>query len=348
MAARRLDQVHRAGLLRDLRALRLETQPRRRADGHERVLPRRRGAAGRRGLARHRHQRGGCGGQAAPVRRAQRRCVRGGRERGAEAAHPLAAVAAPRPRRDHGDRRGAAHAQRQEVRGAGQAHPRRRSAGESGQPGRVEESGVDAAFPRQRGVALTSPTAGEPQRWSAATEHPDMWVDSDEDPRDTGTELVDERGTLNEYLRAYRITLQMKCAGLDAAQLAQRSVPPSTMSLLGLVRHLAEVERYWFRVVMAGEAAAKLYSPDGQRDGDWLGAVVDDDVVAQAWSQWRAEVTLAEQLVDEAPDLDVMGTMRDGQSIRLREVLVHMIEEYARHCGHADLLRECIDGRVGQ
>jgi len=175
-----------------------------------------------------------------------------------------------------------------------------------------------------------------------------MWVDSDEDPRDTGTELVDERGTLNEYLRAYRITLQMKCAGLDAAQLAQRSVPPSTMSLLGLVRHLAEVERYWFRVVMAGEAAAKLYSPDGQRDGDWLGAVVDDDVVAQAWSQWRAEVTLAEQLVDEAPDLDVMGTMRDGQSIRLREVLVHMIEEYARHCGHADLLRECIDGRVGQ
>src|SRR3954454_22287135 len=110
----------------------------------------------------------------------------------------------------------------------------------------------------------------DPCPGTVATVHPDMWVDPDDDPRDTGDELVDERRTLTEYLRAYRITLQMKCAGLDTAQLAQRSVPPSTMSLLGLVRHLAEVERYWFRVVMAGEAAAKLYSPDGQRDGDWL------------------------------------------------------------------------------
>jgi len=188
----------------------------------------------------------------------------------------------------------------------------------------------------------------EPQRWSAATVHPDMWVDAEADPRDTGVELVDERGTLTEYLRAYRITLQMKCADLDSSQLAQRSVPPSTMSLLGLVRHLAEVERYWFRAVMAGETAPKLYSPEGRRDGDWDGAVADDDVVAQAWAHWRAEVTFAEQLVDHAPDLDVVGRMRDGQSIRLREVLVHMLEEYARHCGHADLLRECLDGRVGQ
>src|SRR4051794_8606830 len=191
-------------------------------------------------------------------------------------------------------------------------------------------------------------SSDEPRRWSAATVHPDMWVDPDDDPRDTGDELVDERRTLTEYLRAYRITLQMKCAGLDTAQLAQRSVPPSTMSLLGLVRHLAEVERYWFRVVMAGEAAKKLYSPDGQRDGDFDAAVADEEVVADAWQHWREEVALAERLVDEAPDLDVRGTMRDGQSIRLREVLVHMIEEYARHCGHADLLRERIDGRVGQ
>src|SRR3954471_14771778 len=165
---------------------------------------------------------------------------------------------------------------------------------------------------------MTSPTpTGEPQRWSAATVHPDMWVDSDDDPRDSGTELVDERLTLTEYLRAYRITLQMKCAGLDATQLAQRSVPPSTMSLLGLVRHLAEVERYWFRVVMAGETAPKLFSPDGQRDGEWDGAVADDDVVTQAWEHWRDEVALAEQLVDAAADLDIAGRMRDGQSIRL-------------------------------
>jgi uncharacterized damage-inducible protein DinB len=187
-----------------------------------------------------------------------------------------------------------------------------------------------------------------PQRWSAATVHPDMWVDPDDDPRDTGVELVDERGTLTEYLRAYRFTLQMKCADLDAVQLAERSVPPSTMSLLGLVRHITEAERYWFRIVMAGESASKIYSADGQQDGAWDGAVPDDDVVAQAWEHWREEVALAERFVDEADDLGVTGRMRDGQSIGLREVLVHMIEEYARHCGHADLLRECLDGRVGQ
>ena len=175
-----------------------------------------------------------------------------------------------------------------------------------------------------------------------------MWADPDDDPRDTGAELVDERGTLTEYLRAYRITLQMKCADLDADQLAMRSVPPSTMSLLGLVRHLAEVERYWFRVVMAGEPAARLYSPEGERDHDFDGAVPEDGVVAQAWSDWRAEVAFAEQLVEGSDDLDRTGVMRDGRSIRLREVLVHMIEEYARHCGHADLLRERVDGRVGQ
>jgi uncharacterized damage-inducible protein DinB len=196
-------------------------------------------------------------------------------------------------------------------------------------------------------MSSTEATTG-PQRWSAAAVHPDMWVDPDNDPRDSGVELVDERGTLTEYLRAYRITLQMKCADLDAAQLAQRSVPPSTMSLLGLVRHLAEVERYWFRVVMAGESVPKLYNEDGQRDGDWDGAIADDDVATQAWASWRDEVAFAERLVDTAVDLDVVGRMRDGQSIRLREVLVHMLEEYARHCGHADLLRERVDGRVGQ
>src|SRR4051794_21295634 len=116
-----------------------------------------------------------------------------------------------------------------------------------------------------------------------------MWVDPANDPRDSGTELVDERGTLTEYLRAYRITLQMKCADLDATQLAQRAVPPSTMSLLGLVRHLAEVERYWFRVVMAGETAPKLYNPDRQGDGEWNGAGSADDVVAQAWGDRGGE-----------------------------------------------------------
>jgi uncharacterized damage-inducible protein DinB len=175
-----------------------------------------------------------------------------------------------------------------------------------------------------------------------------LWVDPQHDPRDTGTELADERATLLEYLRAYRLTLEMKCADLDAEQLARRSVPPSTMSLLGLIRHMAEVERGWFRRVMDGQEVTKLYCTDTNRDGDWDDARADPETVSQAWAAWREECAFAEAFVTASPDLGRSGTMRDGGPIQLRELLVHMIEEYARHCGHADLLRECIDGRVGQ
>jgi uncharacterized damage-inducible protein DinB len=175
-----------------------------------------------------------------------------------------------------------------------------------------------------------------------------MWVDPDNDPRDSGAELVDERMTLLEYLRGYRLTLEMKCADLDAGQLARRSVPPSTMSLLGLIRHMSEVERYWFRRVMAGNDVPDLYCSEDDRERDWNGAVDDPIVVARAWLAWRDEVDAAERFVAETNDLGTFGRRSDGSVIRLREVLVHMIEEYARHCGHADLLRERIDGRVGQ
>jgi Protein of unknown function (DUF664) len=148
-----------------------------------------------------------------------------------------------------------------------------------------------------------------PERWNAAGPGSNMWMDPAQDARfAAGTKLEGERATLLDYLRGYRLTMEMKCAGLDPAQLARRSVPPSTMSLLGLIRHMADVERNWFRRVMAQADAPPLYSPD----------------------------------------LGIRGTTRDGDAIALREVLVHMIEEYARHCGHADLLRERIDGRVGQ
>jgi hypothetical protein len=100
---------------------------------------------------------------------------------------------------------------------------------------------------------------GAPKRWTVSPVSEDMWLDPQDDPRDTGVETVDERSNLLDYLRAYRLTMEMKCAGLDAAQMASRSVPPSTMSLLGLVRHMAEVERAWFRRVMAGEDAPKRY-----------------------------------------------------------------------------------------
>jgi uncharacterized damage-inducible protein DinB len=199
-------------------------------------------------------------------------------------------------------------------------------------------------------VMASSEQTGESgtTRWSAATVHPGLWLDPADDPRDTGTELTDEQDTLTEHLRAYRLTLELKCADLDAEQLARHSVPPSTMSLLGLIRHMAEVERIWFRHVMAGQKAPKLYCTDDNRDGDFDDARADPTEVAQAWSAWRDEVNFAEQFTRLAADFSVVGTMSNGDEIQLREVLVHMLEEYARHCGHADLLRERIDGRVGQ
>jgi hypothetical protein len=177
---------------------------------------------------------------------------------------------------------------------------------------------------------------------------------SDDDPREHRARLGDERTTLVESLRAQRLTLELKCAGLDAEQMARRAVEPSTMSLLGLVRHLAEGERGTWRVLMAGEDAPRLFTSPDDRDGDFDGAVADPKVVEEAWAAWRAEVEFANQFVANAPSLDI--TANDaanehgsgGGAMSLREVLVGMIEEYARHMGHADLLRERIDGRLGQ
>jgi len=172
----------------------------------------------------------------------------------------------------------------------------------------------------------------------------DMFVHPDDDPRTDGG-FQGERATLVGYLRDQRLTLQLKCSGLDAADLARRSVEPSNLSLLGLVRHLAEVERGWFRRRLAGQDAPPHYTTETNPDGDFDGAVPDPEMVAEAWDTWRAEVAFTDRFVAEAPDLDVVEK-EDG--LPLREVLVHMIEEYARHNGHADFLRERIDGRVGQ
>ncbi|MFD3352609.1 DinB family protein [Streptomyces fradiae] len=178
-------------------------------------------------------------------------------------------------------------------------------------------------------------------RWTPSTVHPDMWVDPDDDPRETGAEAADERGTLLGSLRHFRLTVEMKCAGLDAEQMARRSVPPSTMSLLGLVRHMAEDERHFRR--MAGEESPRIYRTPEDRDGDWNGAVADPAVVEDAWRRWRAEREATDRFIAGFADL---GT-RTGEA-PLREILVAQITEYARHSGHADLLRERIDGRVGQ
>ena len=169
----------------------------------------------------------------------------------------------------------------------------------------------------------------------------DMWASPDDDPRSEGGPY-DERSVLLRYLRNFRLTLEMKCSGLDAEQLARRSVPPSNMSLLGLVRHLATVEQYWFRIAMAGEVVERLYRSEGEEEFD--GAVADQAVVDEAWARWRESVAYADDYLAGTPDLDTSGPKGDV----LREVLIHMVEEYARHCGHADFLRERIDGRVGQ
>ncbi|MER6315031.1 DinB family protein [Streptomyces sp. NPDC001581] len=185
-----------------------------------------------------------------------------------------------------------------------------------------------------------------------------MFVHPDEDTRTDGG-FQGERAVLAGYLRDQRLTLELKCAGLDAEALARRSVEPSNLSLLGLVRHLAGVEQYWFRQVMAGQDVRRHYRSEDEPAGEFTGAVADPAVVADAWATWRAEVAFAEQLVAQAPSLDVTGDAggtggaggaggAGDEPMELREVMVHMIEEYARHNGHADFLRERIDGRVGQ
>lgn len=192
-------------------------------------------------------------------------------------------------------------------------------------------------------LSKVSPVSNLPERWSQATVYPDMWSDPDEDPRNSdGVSPDGELATLRDFLTNYRLTLQMKCEGLDPEQLARRSVPPSTMSLLGLLRHLAEVERDWRNWILPGNPAPKLY---GAGDADFDGAVAEQAVADSAFADLAREQEATDAGVAEHPDLaERVG--KDG--IAVRELWVHRIEEYARHCGHADLLRECIDGRVGQ
>ncbi|MFI8931319.1 DinB family protein [Streptomyces sp. NPDC053474] len=180
-----------------------------------------------------------------------------------------------------------------------------------------------------------------PARWSQATVHPDMWTDPGDDPRE-GAMPEGELATLRDFLTNYRHTLRMKCEGLDAEQLARRSVPPSTMSLLGLVRHLAEVERDWRGWLGAGDPPPKLY---GVRDGDFDGAVADQAVVDASYADLEREQAKTDAALAAYEDL---GERVGKDNVSIRELLVHRVEEYARHCGHADLLRECVDGRVGQ
>lgn len=173
-----------------------------------------------------------------------------------------------------------------------------------------------------------------------------MWAPPGADPRNDLPTGHGEKAVLAEYLDHYRLTIELKCEGLTPEQLATRSVSPSTMSLLGLVRHLARVEHSWTRRVFEGQPdLPRLYRTEAEPDLDFDGAGPDDAVIADAWRTWRAEVEHA-RTVYAGLDLDAPIEVH-GNTVQSRDIVVHLIEEYARHAGHADLLRECIDGRTG-
>ena len=172
--------------------------------------------------------------------------------------------------------------------------------------------------------------------------------DTEPDPRAALTPafLGSERDTLEGWLDVYRAAVFVKIAGLTADDLAQRSVPHSTMSPLGLVRHLTEVERYWLTDVALGEDSPDLYSSRADPDGDFTlatAARAHADIAA-----YRQEIETAREHVARIADLDApVAGQRQGQPVNLRWILSHLVEEYARHLGHLDLLREAIDGRTG-
>jgi hypothetical protein len=169
-----------------------------------------------------------------------------------------------------------------------------------------------------------------------------MSIDSRIGPSNT----AGERQTLREFLDFHRATLAMKCEGLTDDQLRRRSSPPSTLSLLGLVRHLAEVERTWFRKVFAGEKDLSLVWSD---TGDYQAAYDPGDCTGEeAFAAWRAEAEHSRRIEREAASLDVVvHAERWNEDVSLRLIMNHLVHEYARHNGHADLLREAIDGTVG-
>ncbi|WP_017936021.1 DinB family protein [Nocardioides sp. Iso805N] len=178
-----------------------------------------------------------------------------------------------------------------------------------------------------------------------------MFVAPEDDPRQDGG-AVGELATYRDYLRNYRLTLELKCQDLSPQQLASRSVPPSTLSLLGLVRHAAYVEQTWFQRALQGNLdEPRPFTSSEDHDVEFNGAIGTPECVEEAFAAWRHEVERADAWLDARTDGDMGRTVvynSDGAEASVRDILVHLIEEYARHCGHADLLRECVDGRTGE
>lgn len=177
---------------------------------------------------------------------------------------------------------------------------------------------------------------------------PDESFDPEVRPRTEAPGQADERETLLGFLRWQRETFAWKCVGLSPEQLALRAVAPSKMSLLGLVRHQADVERGWVQGRIAGEVSEPLYWRVDDNDADFNEAVGTPECVEQAWTAFWEAAAFTDRFVPAAPNLDITCEDRWRGTLSLRWVLLHLIDGYARHNGHADLLRERIDGAVGQ
>ncbi|MEV7419551.1 DinB family protein [Streptomyces sp. NPDC089919] len=163
--------------------------------------------------------------------------------------------------------------------------------------------------------------------------------------RDLPPLIADEREMLRAYLDYQRATLAIKCDGLAEEDLRRAAAPPSTLSLLGLVRHMAEVERAWFRRIIDGQDIPLVWSDRGdfQVAYDVRGAGAEE-----AFAAWRAEIGHSRRIERQAASLDVTGYLAKADAkVSLRRAMVHLIDEYARHNGHADLIREAVDGTVG-
>ncbi|GGP81933.1 DinB family protein [Streptomyces melanogenes] len=166
-----------------------------------------------------------------------------------------------------------------------------------------------------------------------------------DDQRIHPSKVADDRASLLSFLDYQRATLAMKCAGLTGEQLKRKAIPTSQLTLLGLVRHAASVERSWFRLVMNAEDVRPPWP--GEVDGTFAEFHVEDADPEEAFEVWHEECAQARSVAASFHGVDDTVGFR-GETISLRYVLTHMIEEYARHNGHADLLREAIDGAVGE
>jgi hypothetical protein len=157
--------------------------------------------------------------------------------------------------------------------------------------------------------------------------------------------VADERVALAAWLDYHRATLRQKCEGLTGTQLVQRSVPPSGLSLLGLVRHMTSVEWWWFEHIFAAGPMPEPIPSDVDPDADFQ-ILVPEHAEAELVAFDR-QCAHSRTIESGAPSLNAMTRSAERRPRDLRWVMVHMIEEYARHNGHADLLRECVDGIVG-